>query len=138
MTASVSRKGSEGAARRPAAGVAFRKGVKKKEAGMKLLVCVLALAGIVALSGCSVMALGPVVGMITVDEKGPVSAGDMAAGSTKVGTAQAEGILIVAYGDASISTAMKQAGITKVHHVDNETFNVLGIYAKYKTVVYGE
>ena len=102
------------------------------------LLCALALVGLVALSGCSAIALGPVVAWITVDEKGPVSVGDTKADATKVGVAQAEGILVVAYGDASISTAMKAGNITKIHHVDNETFNVLGIYARYKTIVYGE
>ena len=82
-------------------------------------------------------AIGPVMAAVTVDEKGPVAMGDVNAG-TKVGMSQAEGILVVAYGDASISAAMKDGGLTKIHHVDNETFNVLGIYARYKTIVYGE
>jgi len=105
---------------------------------MRLSLCALVLVGLVVLTGCSAMAIGPVVAMVTVDEKGPVSVGDLRAGSTKVGVAQAEGILVVSYGDASISAAMANASITKVHHVDNETFNVLGIYARYKTIVYGE
>ena len=104
---------------------------------MRLSLCALVLLGLVVLTGCTAIAVGPVVAAITVDEKGPVSVGDMRVGM-KVGMAQAEGILVVAYGDASIVAAMKDANITKVHHVDNETFNVLGIYARYKTVVYGE
>ena len=105
---------------------------------MKLLLCGLALIGIVALTGCT-MANGPVIGgLVTVDQKGPGSVGDIRAGATKVGMAQAEGILGVAYGDASISTAMKEGNITKVHHVDCETFSVLGVYARNKTIVYGE
>jgi hypothetical protein len=99
--------------------------------------CAVMLVGLVVLTGCSAVALGPVVAAITVDEKGPVSVGDMKAGM-KVGVAQAEGILVVAYGDASIAAAMKEGNITKVHHVDSESFNVLGIYARYKTIVYGE
>ena len=57
--------------------------------------------------------------------------GDANAG-TKVGMSQAEGILVVAYGDASISAAMKDGNLTRVHHVDKETFDVLGIYARYQ------
>jgi hypothetical protein len=102
-----------------------------------LLLCALGLLGLVVLTGCSAIPTGPVIAMVVVDEKGPVSVGDTHAGM-KVGVAQAEGILVVAYGDASIVAAMKEANITKVHHVDNETFGVLGIYARYKTVVYGE
>jgi len=104
---------------------------------MRVLLCALALAGVMVLSGCTTRAIGPVMAAVTVDEKGPVSMGDVNAG-TKVGMSKAEGILVVAYGDASIAAAMKDGGLTKVHHVDNETFNVLGIYARYRTIVYGE
>jgi len=89
-----------------------------------------------ALTGC-VVGHGPVTAMITVDMKGPVSSGT-AAGSSKVGRAEAWGILVYATGDASISAAMKNGGITRIHHVDHETQNFLGIYAKYVTIVYGE
>ena len=57
---------------------------------------------------------------------------------SKVGRAKAEGILLFSFGDASIATAMKQGGITRVQCVDNETLNVLGIYARYETVAYGD
>ena len=103
---------------------------------MRVLLCALALAAVAILSGC-VMATGSVNAAVVVDEKGPVAMGDASAG-TKVGMSQAEGILVVAYGDASISAAMKDGNLTKVHHVDKETFSVLGIYARYKTIVYGE
>jgi len=33
---------------------------------------------------------------------------------------------------------MKNGGITKVHHVDSKVKNILGVYAEYTTVVYGE
>lgn len=88
------------------------------------------------LAGCSV-AHGPVTAPLTINMKGPVSAGP-AAGSTKVGRSEAWGILVFATGDASISAAMQNGGITRVHHVDNDTLNILGIYAKYTTIVYGE
>ncbi|MGD1001435.1 MAG: TRL-like family protein [Candidatus Brocadiia bacterium] len=104
---------------------------------MRLLLCALAFAGVVSLSGCTVMTTGAVHAAIVIDEKGPVAMGDADAG-TKVGTSQAEGILVVAYGDASISAAMKEGNLTKVHHVDKETFNVLGVYGRYRTIVYGE
>jgi len=104
---------------------------------MRITLCALALVGVVVLSGCSVMALGPVAGAITIDQKGPVAAGD-AATASKVGTSEAQGILLVSFGDASIEAAMKQGNITRVHHVDCETLNVFGIYARYQTIVYGE
>lgn len=89
------------------------------------------------LTGCAAVAHGPVTAPITINERGPVAAGS-AAGGSKVGRASAWGILVYATGDASISAAMSNGGITRVHHVDHETLNILGIYAKYTTVVYGE
>lgn len=88
------------------------------------------------LTGCA-LSHGPVVAPITLNMKGPVSAGP-ATGSAKVGRAEARGILVFSTGDASISAAMQNGGITRIHHVDQETQNILGIWAKYTTVVYGE
>jgi hypothetical protein len=45
---------------------------------------------------------------------------------------------VFATGDASITAAATNGGITKIHHVDHETLNILGIYARYVTVVHGE
>lgn len=45
---------------------------------------------------------------------------------------------LVATGDASIEAAAKAGGITKIHHVDFENFSILGIYATFTTVVYGD
>jgi TRL (tRNA-associated locus)-like protein len=88
------------------------------------------------LTGCA-MGKAPVFAPITINEQGPVSAGS-AAGSSRIGRATATGILLVAWGDASISAAMRNGGITRVHHVDHETMNIMGVYAKYTTIVYGE
>ena len=98
---------------------------------------ILALACVVVLGGCAAVAQGPVTAPVTIDMKGPVSAGP-ATTSPKVGRAQAWGILVFATGDASIATAAANGGIKRIHHVDNETMNILGIYARYTTVVYGE
>lgn len=83
------------------------------------------------------MGHAPVTAMLTLNEKGPVSAGP-ATGASKVGRSEAWGILVFATGDASISAAMRDGNITRIHHVDHETSNFLGIYAKYTTIVYGE
>ncbi|HNR88502.1 MAG TPA: TRL-like family protein [Spirochaetota bacterium] len=59
--------------------------------------------------------------------------------SPKVGRATASSVLgIVAWGDSSIKKACESAGITKIHHVDYEDFNILLVYMTYTTVVYGE
>lgn len=59
--------------------------------------------------------------------------------SPKVGTAECKSYFgLVATGDASIDAAMKNGGIKKVHHVDWEANNILGIIGTYKIIVYGE
>lgn len=97
---------------------------------------VLTLLCVALLGGCA-LAHGPVMAPITLDMKGPVAAGP-AATSPKIGRAEAWGVLVFSTGDASISAAMQNGGITKIHHVDHETQNILGIWAKYTTIVYGE
>jgi multidrug efflux pump subunit AcrA (membrane-fusion protein) len=97
----------------------------------------IALLSAALLAGCGVIAHGPVTAPITIDQRGPVSVGS-ATSSARVGRAEAYGILIFSTGDASISAAMKAGRITRVHHVDNETMNIMGVYAKYTTIVYGE
>ena len=88
------------------------------------------------LSGCAI-GHAPVTAPLTLNERGPVSAGP-ATGQSKVGRATAVGIIMFAHGDASISAAMANGGITRIHHVDHETLNIFGLYAKYTTIVYGE
>ena len=45
---------------------------------------------------------------------------------------------LVAFGDCSIKSAMKDGGITKIHHVDSTSKNFLFFMFKYDTIVYGE
>ena len=45
---------------------------------------------------------------------------------------------LVSGGDSSIMAAAAAGGINKIHHVDYEVFNFLGIVASHTTVVYGE
>ncbi|NRD22570.1 hypothetical protein HNV10_04915 [Winogradskyella litoriviva] len=69
----------------------------------------------------------------------PVTATSNSVGS-KVGTAKATVILgVFAFDeDASIRTAAKQGGITKISTVDIKSTNVLGLYGTYETIVTGE
>ncbi len=93
---------------------------------------------LVALTGCVSPVGAPIMGGIYSDISGPGAVGDMSAGFSKVGQAEAQGIICVATGDASINTAARSAGITKVHHVDVHYMNILGVYGKVVTTVYGE
>lgn len=107
---------------------------------MKRLLVLAVIVGFLSLTaGCAVTYMGAAYGgLVTANVKGPVSMGDAAVKPAKTGIAQAQAIIFFASGDASIDAAMKNGNITKVHHVDCETFSVLGLYATYKTIVYGE
>jgi len=88
-------------------------------------------------SSCAIVKT-PLSGFIYTDVKAPLTATSNS-NSSKVGTAEATSILgLFATGDASIDKAAKSAGITKIHHIDEESTNVLGLFATYKVYVYGE
>ncbi|MBK8175407.1 MAG: hypothetical protein IPK66_09170 [Rhodospirillales bacterium] len=60
-------------------------------------------------------------------------------GSMKKGEAMCTSILaLVAQGDCSIEAAKAQGGIKRVAYVDRKVENILGIYGKYTTIVYGD
>lgn len=100
--------------------------------------------GAIALAGCgparNVEGLG---GSCYTDVKGNYAdvyhqnAG-IAVGS-KVGKATASGLLgWINTGDASIESAAKVGGVTKISYVDYHTTNLLGIMKSYTVVVHGE
>lgn len=77
-------------------------------------------------------------GIVYTDVKFPLMATSNAS-SEKVGTSECKSyFFLFATGDASIEAAMKNGGITKIHHIDWDAYNVLGIYGRYKVTVYGE
>lgn len=102
---------------------------------MKKLIAVAFAAALLA--GCGAVK-SPVAGLVYTDVKdGLAVTGN--AGSSKVGTAEVHGILgIVAVGDASIQTAAREAGITRIHHVDYQAKSYLGVYTVYTIIVYGD
>ena len=98
------------------------------------IACALLAAGMLA--GC---ATPFPQGIIYTELKLPVDVTGNGGKTPKVGTAECKSVLaLVATGDCSTEAAMKQGGITKVHHVDWVAKNVLGIFGEYKVVVYGE
>lgn len=102
-----------------------------------VLVCgVVAMAFVVSMSGC---AHSFPTGAIYTNVIVPHDATGSTAPSAKVGTSESMDVLsLVAIGDSSIETAAKNGGITKIHHVDWECFNILGIFGQYKAIVYGD
>ena len=103
---------------------------------MKKLGIIAALFAAATLAGC---ATPYPQGIIYTELKLPVNVTSNNGKTAKVGTAECMSVLgMVATGDCSIEAAKKQGGITKVHHVDWDAKNVLGIIGNYKVVVYGE
>jgi len=98
-----------------------------------------ACAVVVLMTGCAGITgiAGGAGGMVYTSTSASVAVGS-ANGADKVGTATSTAIICFATGDSSISAAMANGGITKIHHVDSKIMYVLGVYAKYTTVVYGE
>ena len=89
------------------------------------------------LSGCAT-AVSPVNGVFYSNVKAPALATDSADKPTKIGRASARSILgIYAVGDASIEAAAKNAGITRIHHVDYQSESILGVVADFTVIVYG-
>lgn len=99
----------------------------------------LALASLTLLftTGCA-MAMSPVSGVLYTKVDAPFTV-NADADAKKSGSATCTSILgLVATGDASISAAAKAGGITKIHHVDYKSHSILGVYAEFTTIVYGE
>lgn len=105
----------------------------------RLVLLMVALTAVLVLASCAMVAT-PAMGTLYTDVKAPLIATQHQTYS-KIGKAECTSILgLIATGDASIEAAAAAApngGITKIHHVDYES-NILGIYAKFTTVVYGD
>jgi hypothetical protein len=88
------------------------------------------------LAGCQPVA-SPLAGLLYNETK----YGDLATTSTnatKEGRACAQTILgLVATGDASITAAKANGGITEISHVDHSAKSVLGIIGEWCTIVKG-
>ena len=82
-------------------------------------------------------ARAPVSGIWYTDVK---EGGDAEQGTTaSTGEACAKSILgLFAYGDASIDAAKSNGNVSEVTSVDHSAWSILGIYAKYCTIVKGK
>lgn len=89
----------------------------------------------------------PPSGFIFTDVKAPLQTSfDATSFGSRVGRAHTFYVRIpipnydisFAFEDASIAKAARKGDITQVKHVDYEMFQVLGLFGKYTTVVYGD
>lgn len=96
-----------------------------------------ALTGCVAPQGASITT--GAMGGIVDDHVAPAGFNiDNDVKAVKCGKATCKGIILYTTGDNSIKKAMDNGGIKKIHHVDVEVFNILNIYSKATTIVWGE
>jgi hypothetical protein len=103
---------------------------------IKQLSVIALLFAVVILNGCIIVA-APAAGMFYTDVKYGDSA-TTATASTKTGKACATSILgWVAWGDASVTAAKANGGITAVAVVDHSAQSILGVWGEWCTVVSG-
>ena len=100
--------------------------------------CLLLSLTALPLSGCATALRAPLMGVWYTDLKSGHSATSNA-GANLVGEACATSVLgLVATGDASIETARRSGKINQILSVDEQVMSVLGVYAKYCTIVRGK
>lgn len=105
----------------------------------RLLILSALLGGTVLLSGCGIFPMkGQAVAPITLDHISSDPIVDNSVRPVKHGRSQSKGVILFHTGDASIGAAMRDGGITKVHHVDYDVKNILFLYNETTTIVYGE
>ena len=106
---------------------------------MKAKLLAVAAMGTFALGGCAMVRDQPVNGWIFSDVKFPVDAEAGKVPGSKTGKAEAQSILgWIAQGDASLTAACANGGITEIHSVEAHGYSILGIIAKYTVFVTGE
>jgi hypothetical protein len=103
----------------------------------KIMIGAAALLAAVCLTGC---ASSYPRGVIITQLKLPVSIGEaLVKQNMKVGVAECKSYVgVVAMGDASVATAARNGGISKIYFVDWDVENILGLIGTYRCTVYGE
>jgi len=104
---------------------------------MKKTLKILALASVA--SGITACATPYPIGGIMTNVSLPVQVTSNDGAPSKVGEATCKSYLaMISTGDCSIDAAVKNGGISKVHHADWHAKNFLGLVGTYKLMVYGD
>lgn len=103
---------------------------------MKKLMIPVVAGMVLSLTGC--MHPTAIDSPIMIDQVKSGEMFDNSVAMTKCGRAEAKHVLLFATGDASIRAAMRDGNITKIHHVDYKSTNVLGLFMSLETMVWGE
>lgn len=105
---------------------------------LRTSVVVLGLLAATCLSGCLSAPFQPPSGMVALT-KAPLSTEGKWDVGSKSGEAFSFSVLgLYASGDCSISAAARNGGLKKIHYVDYEYFNVIGIWQKATVIAHGE
>lgn len=105
----------------------------------RVCMMVAALMALALLAGCFIAPVKPPTGWIYSGYKAPLDPDVQKSTLGQSGKARSMSILgLVAIGDCSTQAAAQAGGITTVTHADYEFFNILGVYQRFTTVVYGQ
>ncbi|HNT36758.1 MAG TPA: TRL domain-containing protein [bacterium] len=101
---------------------------------------VMSLVVVLLCSGCFIAPVVPPVGIGFSSFKAPL---DVENSQTTVSARRGEAssvcvLFLFSFGEAGIEDAARAGGLRVVNHADYEYLNVLGIFQKYTTIVYGE
>jgi hypothetical protein len=110
---------------------------------MKVIAPLACIAAVGLLAGCAGFTSAPVVppqGFFYTNTNAPLDVQfDKTDLGSKQGTASSFVVLgMVAWGDASIQAAARSAGIKVIKAADYNSYNVLMVYGRYTTIVYGD
>lgn len=108
---------------------------------MKRLFSAAALASALFLGGCSYTApVIPPIGLFYANVSAPIDTNaDNTPVSARSGESGTTSILgLFAFGDASVTTAARNGGLSTVNHVDYEYFHVLYVYQTFTVRAYGD
>lgn len=105
---------------------------------MKNLFAFGAVCAALVLSGCVFPGKGPAYSMLTLNQTFSDPVVDGSARPLKRGESYSGGILFITHGDGSITAAMRNGGLRKVHHVDYKVNNYFWLWNATTTIVYGE
>ncbi|MCY1080530.1 TRL-like family protein [Archangium lansingense] len=93
------------------------------------------------LSGCAGIAFPGAIGFSSLYAN--TNGNNFINEQTKLGSKSSEGCVtsilgLITTGDAGVHETARKANISRVSHIDYRFENILGIYAKYCAIVYGE
>lgn len=104
----------------------------------KLMTLTMGIAVAMMMAGC-VTSYGTIGAPLTLDQTyTDTNFIDNAVRPVKKGSATVTGIVLFTSESASIMTAMKNGGITKIHHVDYRVKNIFNLFVEKTVIVWGE